>query len=177
AGHRELGARAYGHEERVGGVAEPLAERALEALQRGVLLRGECLGEAMAVRVVVAAHGGGHGEARRHGHTGVRHLGEARALAAERVLHVPVALRLALSEEVDELLLAPVATAPTRVRGCPGDDLALRGAHGRISLFVIVDRARRARTLYSRPRTCPRATIGRRNRVESTSPLTTMRRR
>ena len=38
------------------------------------------------------------------GKPGVGHLGQARALAAERVLHRPVAVGLAVAEEVDELL-------------------------------------------------------------------------
>jgi len=49
------------------------------------------------------AHRSRDGEARRHRDAEVRHLGEARAFAAEDVLRLGVALCLACPEEVDLL--------------------------------------------------------------------------
>ena len=42
-------------------------------------------------------------EAGRHGQADVGHLGEVGALAAEQVLHLGVAVRLAAAEEIDVL--------------------------------------------------------------------------
>ena len=56
--------------------------------------------------VIEVAGVGGDGEPGRHRQAGVGHLGEAGALAAERVLHRAVAVGLAVAEEVDELLRA-----------------------------------------------------------------------
>src|SRR5262249_50027198 len=56
------------------------------------------------VRVVPAAHLGRDGEAGRDRHSGVRHLGEAGALAAQQRLHAGIAFRgVVLAEEVDVL--------------------------------------------------------------------------
>ena len=54
--------------------------------------------------VVDGADLGGDRESGRNGQAGVGHLGEAGALAAEQVLHVAVAVSLAVAEEVDVLL-------------------------------------------------------------------------
>src|SRR5262249_34552065 len=141
--------------------------------ERRVLLGGERLGQRAAVRVIEAAHGGGDGEAGRHGHARARHLREPRALAAERVLHVAAALGASLAEEVDESLAGPgpaglrVAAGLTRFRGCPDDRVALCAAHDRVSLLPRM-------VVYSRPRTWPPVTIGRRNSVLSTAALKAM---
>ena len=53
--------------------------------------------------VVDVADLGGDREPGRHRQAGVGHLGEARAFAAEQVLHVAVAVGLAVAEEIDVL--------------------------------------------------------------------------
>ena len=62
--------------------------------------------DAALLGVVDVADAGGDGEPGRHRQAGVGHLGEARALAAEHVLHRPIAVRLAGAEEEDVLLRA-----------------------------------------------------------------------
>jgi hypothetical protein len=66
--------------------------------------------------VVEVAGVGGDREPGRHRQAGVGHLGQARALAAERVLHRAVAVGLAVTEEVHVLLRRGVF-APTSLRG------------------------------------------------------------
>jgi hypothetical protein len=103
ARHRELRAAAHGDEERVPRVAELLALEGLELREGGLRLLVH-LGGQLAAGVVVGVAGlGGDREAGGDGHPGVRHLGEAGALAAERVLHVLVTVGLAAAEEVDVL--------------------------------------------------------------------------
>ena len=103
AGHGELGPAAHRHQQGILGVAELLAHEALELLQGGGALRVH-LGRQRAAPLVVDVAGlRGDREARRHRKARVRHLREARALAAEQVLHVPVSVRLAAAEEVDVL--------------------------------------------------------------------------
>ena len=79
------------------------------------------LGGQLAVRLVVGVAGlGGDREPGGHGHPGVRHLGEARALAAEQVLHGAVAVRLAVAEEVHVAgRLRPAGGGGLRRRGLP----------------------------------------------------------
>jgi hypothetical protein len=82
---------AHRHQQRVVGVAEPLAHRLLE---RGEVL-GDLLGEPAGwppVLEVVPAGLGGDREPGRHRQPEVGHLGEVGALAAEQVLLVLVAL-------------------------------------------------------------------------------------
>ena len=55
----------------------------------------------MVVSVVIGANFGGEGEAGGHGQTDVGHFGEVGALAAQKILHVGPAFRLARAEEID----------------------------------------------------------------------------
>ena len=104
AGHGEHRAGAHRHQQRILRVAEATAHDALEARERLALLRLEAGWQRALVRVVPAAHLGRDGEAGRHGHAGVRHLGEPGALAAEQRLHARVSFRcVVLAEEVDVL--------------------------------------------------------------------------
>ena len=104
AGHGEHRAGAHRYQQRILRVAEATAHDALEARERLALLRLEAGWQRALVRVVPAAHLGRDGEAGRHGHAGVRHLGEPGALAAEQRLHARVSFRsVVLAEEVDVL--------------------------------------------------------------------------
>ncbi len=102
--HRELGAGADRDQERVGGVTEALAGLLLDVLHGREDVLPEARRERLAGLEVVVAGLGGDGEARRRREPGVRHLGEAGALAAEEVLHGPVAFRPAVSPGVDVAL-------------------------------------------------------------------------
>ena len=101
AGHRELRAAADRDQQRVGRIAELLVLQGLEPRQRRVHLL-VYLGR-QATLVVGIARLCRDGEAGRHRHARVRHLGEAGALASEQVLHVLVAVGLAAAEEEDVL--------------------------------------------------------------------------
>ena len=134
-GHRELGAGADGHQQRVVGLAELLAHRLLE---RDEVL-GDLVGEAgglVAVDEVGPAGLGGDGEPGRHRQAEVRHLGEVRALPSEQVLLVLVAL----AERVHEL------------------GHAASGARATIMVQTIMDGPARAPTppLWPRGRTAAR---------------------
>ena len=89
--HGDGGPRPHRDEQRVGRVAEGPAHG---LLQRGQVLAhlGVQLGWRAAVLEVVPAGIGGDREARRDGETEVGHLGQVRALAAEQILPVLVAL-------------------------------------------------------------------------------------
>ena len=102
ARHGELRAGADGDEQRILGVAELLARLLLDDAQRREHLIPHPLGEGFAaVGAVVGVAGlGGDGKAGRHRQPGVGHLGDARALAAEQVAHLGVAL----GEEIDPFL-------------------------------------------------------------------------
>ncbi len=101
AGHRELRARAHGDEKRVHLAAELLAGDLLEEAQVLLHLGVELLRDLPAEAVVFAADLGGDGET---GEADAGHLGEVRALAAEQVLHVALALGVFGAEEIDHLL-------------------------------------------------------------------------
>jgi hypothetical protein len=92
-------------EQRVLGRSERRAGRFLELLQvrgnRGVHVRRNLL----VLLVVDVADLGRDREPGRHGQARVGHLGEARALAAEEIFHVAVAVGLAVAEEKDVLTL------------------------------------------------------------------------
>ena len=108
-GHRERRTRTHRHEQRVVGVAEPLAHlrpRAPRARRATSSIRPS--GSASPRGHVGVARVGGDREAGRHGQAEVRHLGEVRALAAEQEL----LLLAALFERVDVLRrgLAPTST-------------------------------------------------------------------
>ena len=99
--HRELGAGPDADEQRVVRVAELASHLALQRFE--VPLRfAEQPVRKVAGSHVGAARFGGDREPRWDRQTDVRHLGEVGALAAEKVLHVPVAF----AEVVDELALA-----------------------------------------------------------------------
>ncbi len=103
ARHRGARARADRDEKRVRSIAELLAKQLLH-LGDGKLDVGiEILREFAAGLVELGAHLGGDGEAGRHRHADVGHLGEVGTLAAEQVLHVFVTLGLAAAEEIHAL--------------------------------------------------------------------------
>ena len=103
AGHREFRARADRDEQRVLGRPERPVRHLLELLH----VLGDFAfdgGRNFALLFVVdVADLGRDGEPRRHGQSGVGHLGEARALAAEQILHRAVAVSLAGAEKIHVL--------------------------------------------------------------------------
>jgi hypothetical protein len=98
AGHGELGAGADRDEQRVVGLAEPLAHLRFEGVEVRTHLVTQCRRLLAAVEVGLARLGG-DGETGRNRKAQVGHLGEVGTLAAEEVLEVLVAL----GEVVDEL--------------------------------------------------------------------------
>ena len=102
---RHRGARAGAHrdEQRVCGVAEFAAGDARDVIERVFHLRLNLLRVALLVGVKVSADLGRDREAGRHRQAEVRHLGEVRALAAEQILHVGLALGRAVAKGVDPL--------------------------------------------------------------------------
>ena len=88
----------------------------LQALQGVLHLDAEALGELIAFEVV-EAEAAGDGEAGRDRDAEGRHLGEARALAAEDVLHGGGAVGAALPEEVDQRLGVGAAHAGVAMSG------------------------------------------------------------
>ena|GEM_PF-1319213 len=90
-GHRELGPGPHGHQQRVGRVAEAPPEGVLHATQGGRDLDPQA-GRHGAVPHEVAARLGRDREPRRHRQPEPGHLGQVRALAAQQVLLVLVAL-------------------------------------------------------------------------------------
>ena len=115
-GHRELGARADRDEQRVGRVAEALAGPLLDLLDRRQGVVPEARRQLLAVGEVVVARLGRDRESGRGRQAGERHLGEARALAAEQVLHRAVAFGGARAPGVDVALRGGVRT----IGGCSG---------------------------------------------------------
>ncbi len=103
-GHRELGARADRDEERVGDVAEALAGTALDLVHRLEDVVPEPRRQLLARGEVVVAGLGRDRESGRRRQARDRHLGEARALAAEEVLHPAVAFGRPLAPGVDVAL-------------------------------------------------------------------------
>lgn len=99
ARHGELGAGAYGDQQRVLRPAELLGHPLFEGVEVRADLVAQARRFAAAVEVDVARLGG-DGEARRDGQAEVGHLREVGALAAEEVLQILVALR----EVIDVLL-------------------------------------------------------------------------
>ena len=98
AGHRELRARADGNQQRILAGAELLPLQLFQPVKRcvhfGIDLRADLSAH------VFAAGLGLNGESRRHRQSGVGHLGQACALAAQNILHAAVAVRFAVTEEV-----------------------------------------------------------------------------
>ena len=101
--HRGARAGADGDQQRLAGVAELAADGLLHAGQILGHRRFQLRGVRLAVRVKVRADLGGDGESRRDGDADVGHLGQARAFAAEDVLHRRVAFGVAFAEVVDVL--------------------------------------------------------------------------
>src|SRR5262249_58438756 len=81
--------------------AESLAGDAADLGERGGDLLLEVLRVGLAVLVIVAADGGGEGEAGRHRQAEIGHFGQAGAFAAEEVAHAGAALGFAVAEAVD----------------------------------------------------------------------------
>ena len=89
--HREGRARADGDEQRVLVVAEPLSGLRLDGAQAVYDLLPHPFGEVLAVRVVGVADFGRDDETGRDGQARARHVGESRALAAEKCALASVA--------------------------------------------------------------------------------------
>ena len=94
-------AGAHRDQQRIFAVAEFLAGDAADLGERRLDLRLQILRIGFAVVVEIGADLGGDGEAGRHRQAEMRHLGEARALAAEQIAHRRAAGRLAAAEGVD----------------------------------------------------------------------------
>ena len=118
-GHRELGARADGDEQRVLRVAEALARPALDLAHRLEDVVPQARGQRLAGREVVVAGLGRDRESGRRRQARDRHLREARALAAEQVLHAAVAFGRPLAPRVDVALGGLVGSIGTGC-GCRG---------------------------------------------------------
>ena len=100
-GHGELGPGPHRDEQRVVGVADPLAHGLLQAGPGPGDLGGEPLGPA--ALHVGPARGGGDGEPGGHGQAQHgRHLGQVGTLAAEEVLHLHRGLAVGVVEVEDE---------------------------------------------------------------------------
>ena len=102
-GHRGARAGAHRHQQRIGRIAEGPAGQPPDLRERGIDLRAQVAGIGLAVAVEVGADLGGDGEAGRHRQAEVGHFGKVRALAAEHVAHLRLALGLAVAEGVDPL--------------------------------------------------------------------------
>ena len=103
ARHRVAGTGAAGEQQRVRRIAELGPHRLFDLLERLFDLGLEFGGYLLAVGVEVGADFGGDGEAGRDGQADVGHFGEVGPFAAEQVLHVGVAISLAVAEEIDVL--------------------------------------------------------------------------
>jgi len=128
-GHRELCPRADAHEERVGRVAEALAGTSLDLAHRRKDVLPEAVGEGLTGGEVVIAGLGRDRESGRGREAGLGHLGEARALAAEQVLHRSVALGRTVSPGVDVALRGAVLALCVG-RGGRGHRAGLLGVSG-----------------------------------------------
>src|SRR5262249_2968320 len=99
-GHRQLRGRSDRDEQRIRRRSECGTRGLLELFQvpgNLVVDRGRDL---PVLLVIDVADLGRDREAGRHRQAGVRHLGEARSLAAEQILHVPVAVGFSVAEEI-----------------------------------------------------------------------------
>jgi hypothetical protein len=101
--HRGPRARAHRDQQRVGRVAERLADDALDLLQARGDFGGQVGGIGLAVGIVVDAGLGGDREARRDRQSQRGHLGEVGPLAAEQVLHRRIAVGGPAAEAVHPL--------------------------------------------------------------------------
>ncbi|MNQ73274.1 hypothetical protein D3C85_880010 [compost metagenome] len=101
--HRGPRARAHRDQQGVGGVAEGLADNALDGLQTGGGLFGQLGRIGLAVGVIVDAGFRRDRKAGRHRKAERGHLGQVRALAAEKVLHRRIAVSRSPAEAVHPL--------------------------------------------------------------------------
>jgi hypothetical protein len=101
AGHRDRGSRSHRHEQRILRVAEARTRDLLDARERAARLGEHRLGQLASCARERARDVGGDREARRHRHAEPGHLGEVRALSAEHVAQLRVAVGAPVSEEVD----------------------------------------------------------------------------
>ena len=101
AGHGELCAGANGDQQGIFARAQLLPLQLLQPLEGGVHLDVD-LGTQRAAHVLATGLGL-NGESWRNRQSGVGHLGQAGALAAQHILHVAVAVGLAAAEEIDIL--------------------------------------------------------------------------
>ena len=104
ARHRDARAGAHRDEQRVVGIAERGAERALDPGERAFDLFPQLGRIGFAVLIKMGADLGGDREAGRHRQPEIAHLGEAGALAAEQVPHVGAPLGGAAAKPVDPFL-------------------------------------------------------------------------
>ena len=113
--HRGARAGAHRNQQRVLRIAEFLSRYAPNLAQRCLDLSLEVLRIGFAVLVEIGADVGGDGEA------GRRHLGEARALAAEQIFHAGAAGRLAATEGIDPFAFGRRLRRRGFRRGLAGD--------------------------------------------------------
>ena len=97
--HRGRRARAHAHQQRIFSGTEFLPLQLLQPRQRRTHLLIQARRNFAAAAHVLAASGSLNGEARRHRQSGVGHLRQPGALAAQLGLHVFVAIRLARAKE------------------------------------------------------------------------------
>ena len=116
ARHRRARSRAYRDEQRIFAVAEFLPGDAADLRKRSFDLRLQILRIGFAVLVEIGADLGGDGEAGRHRKSEMRHVGKARALAAEQIAHARATLRLAAAECVNPFPLFPLGSRFRRRR-------------------------------------------------------------
>ncbi len=101
ARHGGAGAGTNGDQERVGGIAERLADRRLELFQRGLDLVFQIGRIGVVVFVIGGADVGGDGEARRNRQAQLGHFREIGTLATEKLAHVGLAFRVPSTEGVN----------------------------------------------------------------------------
>ena len=101
ARHRGARARAHRDEQRLRGIAEFGADRCLDIGERGGDLFLQIGRIAVVMRVEIGADLGRDRKAGRHREAEIGHLGETRALAAEQVAHIGLALGGAATKAVD----------------------------------------------------------------------------
>ena len=127
AGHRKLCARANTHEQRIVCSAQLLALQCFQPAKRFIHLMIDFLRDGI-VSHVLAASLGLDGKAGRHGKSGVGHLGQSGAFAAQFVLHLAVTFGVSVAEEVNVF-------DGSGVGGCARFDFSCMSAH-RVSFAV-----------------------------------------
>ena len=100
ARHGKLCARAHADQQRIVGSAQLLALQLFQPAQSFVHLAIDFGGNRVALHVLAASFGL-DGEAGGNGESGVGHLGQAGAFAAEFVFHLAVTLGMSVAEEVN----------------------------------------------------------------------------